>query len=91
VAMVVAASPVLGTLETLELSMGTLGEKGAKALLAAPGLRSLRKLDIHHHYVPADLVVELQKVVPEVDASEPQEEDGDEEDGYRYRFVAVSE
>jgi hypothetical protein len=85
VAAAVAASPVLETLETLDLSMGVLGEEGARALLAAPGLGKLRKLDIHHHYVPAELVAELRKVVPEVDASEPQEED-------QYgRYVAVSE
>jgi hypothetical protein len=86
VAAAVAASPVLGQLETLDLSMGVLSEEGAKALLAAPGLAKLRRLDIHHHYVPADLVAELQKVVPEVDASEPQEADDDGD-----RYVAVSE
>ena len=68
------------------LSLGTLGDAGAQALLDAPALRRLGKLDIHHHYVSPQLVNLLKKAVKEVDASDKQEagDDGD-------RYVAVAE
>jgi hypothetical protein len=89
VARAIAASPLLERLEVLDLSMGTLGDEGAQALLGAPGLRRLQKLDIHHHYVSPALVSQLQGLVREVDASEAQESDKDGEEQDRY--VAVAE
>jgi hypothetical protein len=67
--------------------MGVLSDEGARALLAAPGLRKLRRLDIHHHYVSEELVAELAKVVPEVDASDVQDPGPAGGD----RYVAVAE
>ena len=80
--------PVLAQLEVLDLSMGTLGNEGAEALLENPAIRGLRLLDIHHHYVSPGLVEKLRGAGIEVDASEPLE-DNDEDEGCRY--VAVSE
>lgn len=75
----------LSSLHTLDLSMGTLGDDGAKALLASQFLQGLKVLDVRHHYI-SDRVVEQLKALPltlEIDEAE------DEDDGDRY--VQVSE
>ena len=85
VARAVAGSPLLQRIETLDLSLGTLGEAGAEALLASPHLSRLRKLDIHHHYIGAELVGRLRSVVPDLNADDYQCDDDDD------RYVAVGE
>jgi hypothetical protein len=89
IARMVAASPVLDQLEVLDLSMGTLTDAGAEALLASGKLRALRKLDIHHHYVSDEVVARLRQTVAQLDDSLVQK--GDESDGEVYRYIAVSE
>jgi uncharacterized protein (TIGR02996 family) len=90
VAVALSKAPVPGRLRVLDLSLGTLTDAGAEALLAIPALARLEKLDIHHHYVSPELVAQFQALGIEVDASDPQEAEdfGDEE---LYRFVAHSE
>jgi hypothetical protein len=89
IARAVALSPLLERLEVLDLSMGTLSDEGAQALLATPAVARLKKLDIHHHFVSPELVQELKKLGPEVDASAPKKPymDGKE----LFRYVAVGE
>jgi hypothetical protein len=87
IAGAVANAPVLDQLRILDLSLGTLGDEGAVALLANPALARLEKLDIHYHYCSPQMVERLQALGIEVDASDPQNEsdyDGD-------RYVSVSE
>ncbi|GAB3142459.1 STM4015 family protein [Micromonospora sonneratiae] len=88
VAAAVAVAPVVARLETLDLSLGTLGDEGAAALLAGQPLTHLRRLDLHHHFVDRELADRLtaELVGVDVDLSDPQQPD---EDGDRY--VAVSE
>jgi len=88
-AAVLAQQEMPSTLEVLDLSLGTLGDEGANALADAKWLSSLKKLDIHHHYVSPETVAKLKGLVAEVDHSEDQEPD--EYDGEQNRYVAVSE
>ncbi|WP_106399702.1 STM4015 family protein [Actinocorallia populi] len=46
-----ADAPLTGRLTALDLSLGTLGDKGAQILLDAPVYRGLEHLDLHHHYL----------------------------------------
>ncbi|MCK9870962.1 STM4015 family protein [Nocardiopsis dassonvillei] len=49
---VLAGAPVTSRLHTLDLSLGTLTDKGARALVeAAPAFAHLKRLDLHHHYL----------------------------------------
>jgi hypothetical protein len=89
IAGAIATAPVLDHLRTLDLSLGTLGDQGAEALLASPAVVRLAQLDIHHHYCSTEMVERLQSLGIEVDASEQEEED--EDAGERYRYVSVSE
>jgi hypothetical protein len=51
VAAAVADSPILGQLETLDLSLGVMDDEGALALLNSPGIRNLMKLNLHRNYL----------------------------------------
>jgi hypothetical protein len=90
IAGVVALAPVLGQLEVLDLSLGTLGDDGARALLGSPAVRKLKKLDLHHHYISAPLAAELKKLGIEVDLSD-QEVPDDWGGGDLHRYISVSE
>ncbi|HEY0734382.1 MAG TPA: STM4015 family protein [Herpetosiphonaceae bacterium] len=89
IAAAVATAPILERIRVLDLSLGTLGDKGAAALLASPAVARLEKLDIHHHYCSPEMVARLESLGITVDASDPQVED--EDDGESYRYAAVTE
>lgn len=81
----IAAQPWIGTLAVLDLSLGTLGDEGARALLASQEVRKLARVDLSHHYVGEALQAEMRAAMPGVVLDDAQEEDGD------YRYVAVGE
>ncbi|MEU9796848.1 STM4015 family protein [Streptomyces sparsogenes] len=95
IAAAVAAAPVVAQLSSLGLSMGTLTDAGAEALLAGQPLTHLKALDLRHHYLSEELARRIREALEpsgvEVDLSEPQEVrrwgNSDEE----FRYVAVSE
>ena len=75
----------VASLDTLDLSLGTLGDTGAQALLASPHVRGVRRVDLSHHFIGEALQAQLRAAIPGVVLDDPQEDD----DGYRY--VAVGE
>lgn len=78
-------TPILQHIKILDLSLGTLGDDGVRALAACPAVAKLEKLDIHHHYASKESVAMLTALGIDVDAS-------DEQDESRYgRYVAVGE
>ena len=83
----IAQQPWLASLETLDLSLGTLGDVGAEALFHSPYIKGLQKLDISHHYVSGGWLAKLATLPISLVADEA--EDAEETDGDRY--VAVSE
>ena len=86
---VLSGAPVLERLRVLDLSLGTMTDRGAEALLSIPGLSRLEKLDLHHHYISPAMIERLQELGIEVDATDPKE--ADDIGGEDYRFVAHSE
>ncbi|REJ68206.1 MAG: hypothetical protein DWQ31_08745 [Planctomycetota bacterium] len=88
-AQLLARQGIPESVEVLDLSMGILTDVGATALAESNWISSLKKLDIHFHYVSPAVVERLNGLVTELDASDHQE--GDEDDGEVYRYVAVSE
>jgi hypothetical protein len=75
----------LGSLHTLDLSMGTLGDDGAKALLASQFVQGLKVLDVRHHYISEPVVEQLEALPLTLEIDEAEEaDDGD-------RYVQVSE
>ena len=61
-------------IETLDLSCGTLTDKGGELLLSKlPELSNIRKLDVHHHYLSDEVMEKLGKLSLEADLSEQEE------------------
>lgn len=85
-AAALADSPIADRIETLDLSLGTLSDTGGVALLGLKS-RSLKRLNLHHHYLEPQLVKQLKALPLLVDASNPSGMEVDEDD----RFVAVGE
>jgi hypothetical protein len=75
VAVAVAGSAIVPRLESLDLSLGSMTDVGAEALLGSAGARKLKKLDLHHHFISEPFVRELKKLPIEVDVSEAKEPD----------------
>lgn len=72
-------------LDTLDLSLGTIGDLGAWALFQSPYVRDLARLDLTHHYISEDCQAQLKTLPIQVVLDDAEQED----DGYRY--VAVGE
>jgi hypothetical protein len=87
VAAAVATAPVVARLAHLDLSMGTFGDDGVRALLAGQPLTHLSTLNLRHHFVEPELADRLTAALHgvAVDLAEFQADD----DGRR--FVAVGE
>jgi hypothetical protein len=92
IAAAVATAPVVARLKELDLSLGTLGDVGAQALLAGQSLTHLDRLDLHHHFISPEVAQRLVEVLSptQVDVSDVQTEEDDEDEAYR-RFISVSE
>ncbi|GAB2517112.1 STM4015 family protein [Nocardiopsis aegyptia] len=54
-----ADAPVLAKLDTLDLSLGTLTDEGARVLLDTPAFRHLRRLDLHHHFLSEGMAARM--------------------------------
>lgn len=89
IAIAIAQAQILTRIKALDLSLGTLSDLGAEALLASPWIHNLEHLDIHYHFCSEDVMHRLKQLDMEVDVSDPQEEElwG----GQTWRYVAVSE
>ena len=89
----IAVAPVLRQLTVLDLSLGTLGDEGACALINSPSIVGLKKLDLHYHYISKNIMEELRQLPIEVDVSQRQDSENDDDygDGPEGRYVAISE
>ena len=88
IAAVVATSPVVDQLEILDLSLGNLSDEGASALLQLEG-KSLKRLDLHHHYISKPLQKKVKALPFPVDVSDAKSGEDEEDEGGR--FISVSE
>jgi hypothetical protein len=76
---------ILDRIQTLDLSMGTLSDKGAEALMNNAKILQLEKLDVHHHFMTDAWMEKLRGLDIEVDVADQQE---DEDEDWRYPSVA---
>ncbi|MDE6930754.1 MAG: STM4015 family protein [Lachnospiraceae bacterium] len=89
-AEVVLKNKIMGQLHTLDLSCGTLTDKGGELILeTVPQYPNLEKLDVHYHFMTKDMVKKLQALPIEVDASDANQPD--EYDGEIYLYAMLTE
>lgn len=74
IAVAISQAPVVAQLESLDLSLGTLGDEGAAALLGGQPLDHLRRLNLSHHYVSPEMQARILQAWPtvEIDLSDRQ-------------------
>ncbi|WP_179032690.1 STM4015 family protein [Paenibacillus kribbensis] len=82
IAIAAANAPVIGQLEVLDLSQGTLSDQGAEALLASESIKGLKHLDLSYHYMSSEMVERWKNSGLSVNVDDQQE--ADEEDDWRY-------
>lgn len=87
IAIALADAPILDQLHTLDLSMGTLTDKGAEALINSDKIRKLQLLDLSYHYMSEEMMERWKRTGLNVDISDRQD-NGDDED---YRYPSLTE
>ncbi|WP_433256259.1 STM4015 family protein [Streptosporangium sp. CA-135522] len=88
IAAAVASAPVVARLESLALSMGTLSDEGAEALLSGQPLTHLRLLDLRHHFLGEAMCERLRAALAGVQVELGEAQSSSEGD---WRYVVVSE
>ena len=67
----VLESKFMGQIHTLDLSCGTLSDRGGKLLLEKlPQYGNIKKLDVHYHFMTEKMEKQLRELSLEVDASD---------------------
>lgn len=89
IARAVAEAPVLKQLDELDLSLGTLTDEGAQALLNSSLVPGLKRLNLDHHFMSSEMMKKFEALAIEVDVENQQKEE--EYGGETYRYVAVGE
>lgn len=89
-APVIASSPLLLRLDTLDMSLGNLSDQGGEVFLKSSALGKLKLLDLHHHYLSEDMMQRLAQLPMTVNLDE-QEVADDWGDGELHRYIYVSE
>ncbi len=85
IAISLALAPARSQLIELDLSMGTLGDTGAKILLESGVLDSLQTLNVSRNYLSDEMVNQLKSLKIQVIADAQDEEDEEEDPQYRRR------
>lgn len=87
---VVLASKFMNQISTLDLSNGTLTDKGGGLLLEKiPTYPNIKKLDVHYHYMTDEMAKKIEALPIEADVSESNEPD--EYDGEIYMNAMLTE
>lgn len=82
--------PLMPQLTTLDLSCGTLTDKGGALLLDnVSRFPKLQKLDLHHHFLSDQMMKKLTALSIEVDVSEQNE--ADDYNGELYYYALITE
>ncbi|MFE7980354.1 STM4015 family protein [Streptomyces shenzhenensis] len=93
VAAAVASAPVVGRLEVFDLSLGTLSDDGAAALLGGGPLTHLKKLNLHHNYLSEPFRQRIRQALEpagvEMDLDQDDAEEHEEDDGTIFRHICA--
>ncbi|MEK4009059.1 STM4015 family protein [Paenibacillus sp. FSL H3-0333] len=87
IAAALADAPILDQLHTLDMSLGTLSDTGAEALLASERVKGLKLLNLSHHYMSDEMMQRLKDSGLPVDVSDQQQADDDDD----WRYPSITE
>lgn len=87
IAIALADAPILDQLQTLDLSMGTLTDSGAEALLASDKVKRLQHVDLSYHYMSDAMIARWKESGLSVNVDDQQDADDDED----YRYPSLTE
>ncbi len=82
---------LLDQLSVLDISLGTLSDLGAAALLENDGLKGLKRLNAFFNFLSDAAADSLTSALPGVEVDVSQQNEADEYDGDAYRYNFVSE
>lgn len=89
---VVLNSKFMGQISVLDLSNGTISDKGGALILEKiSDYPNINKLDLHHNYFTDEMVERLEALPIKVDVSDQDEADIDEDDGEIYMYAILTE
>ena len=90
VAEAVVKSRYMKQIHTLDLSCGTMTDKGGQCLLdELPKYENIKEVDLSYHYMSDEMMEKLEALDAEVDVDDQQEDD--EYDGEIYRYPMLTE
>lgn len=90
IAEAVVKCKYMNQITVLDLSLGTLTDKGGEILLKElPSCENIKSVDLHYHYMSGDMMKKLQGLAVSVNVDEQQEED--EYNGEIYRYPMLTE
>lgn len=89
IAIAAATAPVLEQLDILDLSDGTLSDKGAEVLINSDAVKQLQHLNLNYHYMSDKMIKRWKDTALSVDVGDQQEVDEDGE--YEWRYPALTE
>lgn len=90
VAEAVVKSRYMKQIHTLDLSCGTMTDKGGQCLLdELPKYGNIKEVDLSYHYMSEEMMEKLEALEAEVNVDDPQEDD--EYDGEIYRYPMLTE
>lgn len=85
---VILASKYMNRITTLDLSNGTLSDKGGQMLLETlPKYPNITTVDLHFHYLSDEMMEKLEALPISIDLDEQNEEDEDDDEVYRYAML----
>ena len=91
IATELAKSKLLAAVSSVDMSMGTMRQPGAQAILDnAASFKHLKSLNLNRNYIPADLCSELRRVVGTI-VNIGRQESADVYNGEEYFYTAVGE
>ena len=78
----------MSQIHTLDLSCGTLTDKGGTALLEAlPSYSNIKEVNLEYHYMSGDMMKKLKGLQADVNVDDQQEEDNYDGEIYRYPML----
>lgn len=87
IAAALADAPILDQLDTLDMSLGTLSDEGAEAILASERVKGLKHINLSYHYMSDEMMDRLKNSGLPVDVSD-QQESADDDD---WRYPSITE